>query len=192
MLGHEGNFAVFLASGFHGDLDVLAEGGEKVHETLDGKGTGAVAHQGGNVRLLDGEDLASFGLLEAAFSKEAINLERKLCLQEFLLGMGETEVGKNISTAFFDLIGFLVLVATLVLPFSMEAFLPVATRSGAAFLACFSVGVGEGVFEHFGDAAVAGFGGAVIEDAEEVAAALQGSHGLPALIGAAIAGEGEF
>ena len=43
-LGHEGNFAVFFASGFHGDLDVLAEGGEKIHETLDGKGTGAVAH----------------------------------------------------------------------------------------------------------------------------------------------------
>jgi len=102
-----GKLRVFLASGFHGDLDVLGEGGEKVHETLDGKGTGAVAHQGGNVRLLDAEDLASFGLLEAAFSKEAINLERKLCLQEFLLGMGETRSAKNISTAFFDLIGFL-------------------------------------------------------------------------------------
>jgi hypothetical protein len=25
VLGHEGNFAVFFASGFHGDLDVLAE-----------------------------------------------------------------------------------------------------------------------------------------------------------------------
>ena len=52
--------------------------------------------------------------------------------------------------------------------------------------------MGESVFEHFGDAAVAGFGGAVVEDAEEVAAALQGSHGLPALIGAGIASEGEF
>jgi len=54
------------------------------------------------MRLLDAEDLASFCLLEATFSNEAINLERKLGLQEFLLGMGETEVGKNISTAFFD------------------------------------------------------------------------------------------
>ena len=26
-LGHEGHFAVFLASGLHGDLHVLAEGG---------------------------------------------------------------------------------------------------------------------------------------------------------------------
>jgi len=68
VLGHEGNFAVFLASGFHGDLDVLAEGGEKVHETFDGKGTGAVAHQDGNMRLLDAEDLASFCLLEGRVS----------------------------------------------------------------------------------------------------------------------------
>ncbi len=52
--------------------------------------------------------------------------------------------------------------------------------------------MGESRFEHFGDAAVAGFGGAAIEDAEEVAAALQESHGLPALIGTGIAGEGEF
>src|SRR5258708_20476312 len=58
--------------------------------------------------------------------------------------------------------------------------------SGLAFEA------GEGVFEHFGDAAVAGFGWKEIEDAEEVVAALQHSHGLPALIGARIACEGEF
>lgn len=101
-LSDERDFPLFLAGGPDGDFDVLAEGGEKVHEALDGKGAGAVAHQGGNMRLLDAEDLASFGLLEAAFFDEAINLERKLGLQKFLLGMGETEVGKNISTAFFD------------------------------------------------------------------------------------------
>ena len=100
VLGHEGDFAVFLASGLHGDLHVLAEGGEKVHEALDGKGTGAVAHQGRNVRLLDAEDLAGFGLLEAPFFDEAINMQRQRGFQELLFGMGETEVGKNISTAF--------------------------------------------------------------------------------------------
>src|SRR5437016_2696524 len=56
----------------------------------------------------------------------------------------------------------------------------------------FAFGEGESVIEHLGDAAVAGFGGAVIEDAEQVAAALPASHGLPALIGAGIAGEGEL
>jgi len=43
--GPEGNSPCFFRAGFHGDLDVLAEGGEKVHETLDGKVTVAVAHQ---------------------------------------------------------------------------------------------------------------------------------------------------
>jgi len=66
-LGDEGDFALFLAGGFHGDLHVLAKGGEKVHETLDGKGAGAVAHQGRNVRLLDAEDLAGFGCLRPRF-----------------------------------------------------------------------------------------------------------------------------
>jgi len=42
VLGHEETSPCFLPSGFHGDLDVLAEGGEKVHETFDGKGTGAL------------------------------------------------------------------------------------------------------------------------------------------------------
>jgi hypothetical protein len=100
-LGDEGDFAVLLAGGLHGDLDVLAEGGEKVHEALDRKGTGAVAHQGRNVRLLDPEDLASFGLLKASTFNEAVNLQGKLGLQELLFGTGETKVGKNISAAFF-------------------------------------------------------------------------------------------
>ena len=52
------------------------------------------------MRLFDAEDLASFGLLEAAFFDEAVNLQGKLGFQEFLFGMRETEVGKNISTAF--------------------------------------------------------------------------------------------
>ena len=63
---------------------------------------------------------------------------------------------------------------------------------GFCFGSCFAIRADESVFEHFGDAAVAGFGGAAIEDAEQPVAALDGSHGLPALIGAGIAGEGEF
>src|SRR5437588_1089040 len=60
---------------------------------------------------------------------------------------------------------------------------------GRCFGSWFSVGAGEGFFQHLGDAAVTGFGGAVVEDAEQVVAALQGSHGLPSLISAGIAGE---
>src|SRR5882762_172459 len=60
------------------------------------------------------------------------------------------------------------------------------------FVFWFAVGAGEGFFHHFGDAPVTGFGGAVVEDAEEGAAALQGCPGLPAQIGAGIACESEL
>jgi len=44
--------------------------GEEVHEALDGKGTARLRIKAENVRLLNAEDLASFGLLEAATSNE--------------------------------------------------------------------------------------------------------------------------
>ena len=63
---------------------------------------------------------------------------------------------------------------------------------GRGFASGLAFEAGERVFEHFGDAAVTGFRCAAIEDAEQPVAALDRSHGLPALIGAGIAGEGEF
>src|SRR5260370_38909778 len=63
---------------------------------------------------------------------------------------------------------------------------------GRGFASWLAFEAGEGVFEHFSDAAVTGFRGAAIEDAEQPVAALDTSHGLPALIGAGIAREGEF
>src|SRR5260370_42344903 len=59
---------------------------------------------------------------------------------------------------------------------------------GRLYVGCFGLCFGfwlafeadEGVFEHFGDAAVAGFGCAGIEDGEQPGAAVDGSHGLPA------------
>jgi hypothetical protein len=95
-----------LASRLHGDLDVLAKSGEKIHEAFDGEGASAIAHQGRDVRLFDAEDLASFRLLEAALLDEAVNLQGKLGFQEFLFGMRETEVCKNVSGAFFHPVWF--------------------------------------------------------------------------------------
>src|SRR6266568_108492 len=105
LLGDEGDCAVFLASGLDGDVHVLAESGEKVQEALDGKGARPIAHQGRDVRLLDAENFASIGLLEAAFFDEAVNLQREPRFQELLLGMGQTEVGKNVAAAFLHLYG---------------------------------------------------------------------------------------
>src|SRR5260370_42663866 len=54
-----------------------------------------------------------------------------------------------------------------------------------------SFGEGGGLLKSFLDAARSRLRSAVIEDPEQVAAALQKSHGLPAEIGARIAGERE-
>jgi hypothetical protein len=53
------------------------------------------------MRLLDPENLSRFRLLEAAPLDEAVNLQGKLGLQQFLFGMRQAEVGEEISTASF-------------------------------------------------------------------------------------------
>ena len=53
-------------------------------------------------------------------------------------------------------------------------------------------GEGEGFLNDFGDTAVAGFGVAVVEDGEEIAAAARGGHALPASEGVGIACESGF
>src|SRR6266481_4488906 len=60
------------------------------------------------------------------------------------------------------------------------------------FVSCFSRGKGENFFDDLGDAAVAGFGRAVIEDGEQVAAAVRRGHTLPSGEGAGFAGKREF
>jgi hypothetical protein len=104
-LGDERHFAVFFARGLEGNLHVLAQSGEKVHEAFDGKGTRTIAQQGRNVRLLDAQNLSSFGLPEATLFNDAVDLQRELCFQKLLFGVGQTQVSKNIPTAFYCLGG---------------------------------------------------------------------------------------
>ncbi len=104
---NHGHFAVLLTRGPYGNLHVLPEGGEKIHQPFDGESARAVAHQGGDVRLLDAQDPSGFGLPEAAAFDKTVNLQGELGFQQLLLGMGKTEVSKNISAAFFPLDGLL-------------------------------------------------------------------------------------
>src|SRR5258707_5294490 len=60
------------------------------------------------------------------------------------------------------------------------------------FLAWFFIGEHDHVIEQLGDAAVAGSGGAVIEDSEQLAAAVGQRHAAPSREGARIAGESEL
>jgi hypothetical protein len=66
---------VGLARWPYDDFHVLPERGEEVHEAFDGKSPGAVAHQCGDMRLLDAENLSGFCLLEAAPLDEAVDLK---------------------------------------------------------------------------------------------------------------------
>src|ERR1019366_2377660 len=99
--GDDGRLSLLLACRPDGDLNVLPQGSEEVHEALDGKAAGAVAHQCGDVGLLDAENLSGCSLGKAALLDEAVNFESQPCFQEFLLRMGDAEVGEDIPAAFF-------------------------------------------------------------------------------------------
>lgn len=47
---------MWFAGGADGDFDVLVEGGEKFYEAADAEVAGAVAHEQGDLGLLDAED----------------------------------------------------------------------------------------------------------------------------------------
>src|ERR1035438_3163307 len=74
---HEGNSAMFLAGWPHGNFNVLAEGGQKVHEPFDGEVAGLPTHQTGNMRLPDAQDRACLCLCESPILDQPVDLERK-------------------------------------------------------------------------------------------------------------------
>ena len=91
---------MWFAGGADGDLDVLSEGGEEFHEAADAEVAGAVAHEEGDLGLLDAEDFGDFDLGQVAVLEDGIDLEGELGLEQFLLGIGEAEVGEDVSAAF--------------------------------------------------------------------------------------------
>ena len=88
---------MLLARRAHGDLDVLPEMGQELHQALNRKHARPVAHQSRDVRLLDAKDFPSPALGEAAVFDDPVYLQREARLQQFLLGMRQVEVGKDIA-----------------------------------------------------------------------------------------------
>ena len=72
-----------------------------IDEAVDREGAGPIAHQSGDMRLFDAEDLSRFDLRHAAILDEQVDLERELCLQELSLWMGKTEIRENVPAALF-------------------------------------------------------------------------------------------
>src|ERR1035441_3560213 len=99
---HEGNSAVLLAGRPHGNFDVLAERGQKVHEPLDGEVAGLPTHQTGNMRLPDAQNRASLCLCESPVLDQPVDLEREAALELLPFGVGKAEVGKNVAATLFD------------------------------------------------------------------------------------------
>src|SRR3989475_1644008 len=92
-----GNFSMLLARRAHGDLHVLPEMSQELHQALDRKHPRPVAHQRRDVRLLDAKDCSSPGLGEAAVFDDPVYLQREARLQQLLLGMRQVEIGKDIA-----------------------------------------------------------------------------------------------
>jgi hypothetical protein len=111
------NLPVPLAYRAHGDLDVLAQLGQELHEALGRKDPRPVAHQGRDVRLLDAEDLAGLGLGQPTILDQLVDLQREARLQQLLFGMGRSRSAN-----------------TLPLPFSARILLFFFLMVGPAFL----------------------------------------------------------
>jgi hypothetical protein len=65
---------LLLARRLHRDLDVLPGGSEKLDQAADGEIARAVAHQRGDVGLLDAEDFAGLCLGQPSSLDDLVNL----------------------------------------------------------------------------------------------------------------------
>ena len=80
----------------YSDLNVLAEGSQKIHETLHGEVARLAAHQTRNVRLLDAKDLSGRRLSEPAVLDKPVDLQREACLDLLAFGIGKAQVSKDV------------------------------------------------------------------------------------------------
>ena len=90
---------MLLAGGTEGNSDILTEGRKKFYEAPHGKAAGAVSHQQGDLRLLHAEDFGNLGLRLAAALEDGMDLQGELGLEQLLLGIGEAQIGKDVSAA---------------------------------------------------------------------------------------------
>ena len=91
---------MLLPSGPDGDFNIPAQSSEEFQKASNREVARAVPHQQRDLRLLDAEDFGDLDLCHAAVLQDAINLQSELRLEQFLLGIGEAEIGKDVSAAF--------------------------------------------------------------------------------------------
>src|ERR1035437_75519 len=102
----DGHLAVLLARRSDRDFHILSERRQKFHETPHGEAPGTVAHEQRNVRLLDAQRPASFGLRHSALLDDAVQLECQFCLRKRLCGIGQATTGEHLAAALGDSLGY--------------------------------------------------------------------------------------
>jgi hypothetical protein len=84
--------AVFLDYDFH----ILVESDEEAQQALHGKLPELAAQHFGDVGLFDAEEIGGFGLLQAAFFHEAVDLEHELRLDQVLLRVRHAQILEHV------------------------------------------------------------------------------------------------
>jgi hypothetical protein len=78
--------------GTDGYFNVPTQSGKEFHEAFDRKGSRLAAHEARDVRLLDPEDRAGFGLIQALSFDDPVDLQGEVRLKLLALRIAETEV----------------------------------------------------------------------------------------------------
>lgn len=121
-----------LACGPDGNLNVLSQSGEEVHQAFYRKRSRAVAHHPRDVGLFAPEDLSGFGLRDAALFDEAVDWSVSRAFSSSCSGWGKPRSAKTFpllfsmrrcfATVFLKPLGFFVFLITSVLPLPMQPF----------------------------------------------------------------------
>jgi hypothetical protein len=83
-------------------FDILAEDRQKFHQPPDGQRRSSQAHEAGDLGLGGAKKCCGGHLCVFAGRDDAVNLRRELCLEQFLLGLLQADIGEHVAAAFFD------------------------------------------------------------------------------------------
>src|SRR5262249_16207931 len=98
---HHRHLSMRLPCRLYRDFHVLPESREKLGQTSDRKIAGTVAHERGDMGVLDAQDLAGLGLCQATCCDQFVDLQSQAGLEQLLLRIRQSEIGKDVAAARF-------------------------------------------------------------------------------------------
>ena len=85
-----------------GDFNVLSESRQELDQPANGEVSGPVANERRHMGLLDAENSGGLRLREATAFDDAGDLQRQPRFHQFLIRVGQAEIGEYVATAFDD------------------------------------------------------------------------------------------